>query len=48
VLQSLGCRYGQGYLFSRGVPPGQLLDALTPAAQQRAAQQQLLSEREPV
>lgn len=28
VLQSLGCRYAQGYLFSRPVPPGQLLHAL--------------------
>jgi diguanylate cyclase (GGDEF)-like protein/PAS domain S-box-containing protein len=28
VLQSLGCRYGQGYLFSRPVPPAQLLQAL--------------------
>jgi len=28
VLQSLGCRYAQGYLFSRPVPAEQLLDAL--------------------
>ncbi len=27
ILQSLGCRYAQGYLFSRAVPPDQLLDA---------------------
>jgi EAL domain-containing protein (putative c-di-GMP-specific phosphodiesterase class I) len=28
VLQSLGCRYGQGYLFSRPVRADRLLDAL--------------------
>jgi diguanylate cyclase (GGDEF)-like protein/PAS domain S-box-containing protein len=28
VLQSLGCRYAQGYLFSRPVPAERLLDAL--------------------
>jgi EAL domain-containing protein (putative c-di-GMP-specific phosphodiesterase class I) len=28
VLQSLGCRYGQGYLFSRPVQPAQLLHAI--------------------
>lgn len=30
ILQSLGCRYAQGYLFSRPVPADQLLDALRP------------------
>ena len=29
VLQSLGCRYAQGYLFSPPVPAGQLLDHAT-------------------
>jgi EAL domain-containing protein (putative c-di-GMP-specific phosphodiesterase class I) len=29
VLQSLGCRYAQGYYFSRPVPPDRLLDAMT-------------------
>jgi EAL domain-containing protein (putative c-di-GMP-specific phosphodiesterase class I) len=28
VLQSLGCRDAQGYLFSRPVPADKLLDAL--------------------
>jgi diguanylate cyclase (GGDEF)-like protein len=28
ILQSLGCRYAQGYYFSRPVAPGRLLDAL--------------------
>jgi EAL domain-containing protein (putative c-di-GMP-specific phosphodiesterase class I) len=28
ILQSLGCRYAQGYYFSRPVPAGQLLAAL--------------------
>jgi EAL domain-containing protein (putative c-di-GMP-specific phosphodiesterase class I) len=28
VLQSLGCRYGQGYFFSRPVRADRLLDAL--------------------
>jgi len=34
VLQSLGCRQGQGYLFSRPVPAAQLLEAIAarPAA----------------
>jgi diguanylate cyclase (GGDEF)-like protein/PAS domain S-box-containing protein len=27
ILQSLGCRYAQGYLFSRPVPPERLLEA---------------------
>ena len=30
VLQSLGCRYAQGYLFSRPVPAEQLLGAVKP------------------
>jgi diguanylate cyclase (GGDEF)-like protein len=30
VLQSLGCRYGQGYLFSRPVPATELLAAVAP------------------
>jgi len=29
VLQSLGCRYAQGYFFSRPVPADRLLDAMT-------------------
>ena len=28
VLQSLGCRYGQGYFFSRPLPPSEVLDAV--------------------
>jgi diguanylate cyclase (GGDEF)-like protein/PAS domain S-box-containing protein len=28
ILQSLGCRYAQGFHFARPVPPGELLDAL--------------------
>jgi diguanylate cyclase (GGDEF)-like protein len=32
VLQSLGCRYAQGYLFSRPVPAAQLLQAVAPPA----------------
>jgi EAL domain-containing protein (putative c-di-GMP-specific phosphodiesterase class I) len=32
VLQSLGCRYAQGYLFSRPVPAAQLLQAIAPPA----------------
>ena len=28
ILQSLGCRYAQGYLFSKAVPADQLLNAL--------------------
>jgi EAL domain-containing protein (putative c-di-GMP-specific phosphodiesterase class I) len=28
VLQSLGCRYGQGYLFSRPVRADRLINAL--------------------
>jgi diguanylate cyclase (GGDEF)-like protein/PAS domain S-box-containing protein len=31
ILQSLGCRYGQGFFFSRPVPAEALLDALAPA-----------------
>jgi diguanylate cyclase (GGDEF)-like protein/PAS domain S-box-containing protein len=31
VLQSLGCRYAQGYFFSRPVPAGRLLEAIAPA-----------------
>jgi diguanylate cyclase (GGDEF)-like protein/PAS domain S-box-containing protein len=30
ILQSFGCRYAQGYLFSRPVPAAQLLHALDP------------------
>jgi EAL domain-containing protein (putative c-di-GMP-specific phosphodiesterase class I) len=26
ILQSMGCRYAQGYLFSRAVPPEHLLE----------------------
>ena len=37
ILQSLGCRYAQGYLFSRPVPPGKLLDALADARAAAAA-----------
>jgi diguanylate cyclase (GGDEF)-like protein/PAS domain S-box-containing protein len=32
ILQSLGCRYAQGYLFSHPVPPEQLLNALSAQA----------------
>ncbi len=32
VLQTIGCRYGQGYLFSRPVPAELLLTALQPAS----------------
>jgi EAL domain-containing protein (putative c-di-GMP-specific phosphodiesterase class I) len=32
ILQSLGCRYAQGYLFSRPVTAERLLDALQPRA----------------
>ena len=35
MLQSLGCRYAQGYLFSRPVPADQLLDALGNGADTR-------------
>jgi EAL domain-containing protein (putative c-di-GMP-specific phosphodiesterase class I) len=31
ILQSLGCRFAQGYLFSRPVPAGLLLGATFPA-----------------
>jgi diguanylate cyclase (GGDEF)-like protein/PAS domain S-box-containing protein len=37
VLQSLGCRYAQGYYFSRPVVPGKLLDALAAQAEARPA-----------
>jgi EAL domain-containing protein (putative c-di-GMP-specific phosphodiesterase class I) len=37
ILQSLGCQYGQGYLFSRPVPAEQLLDAVEVRAQARLA-----------
>ena len=30
ILESLGCRYAQGYFFSRPVPADALLDALSP------------------
>jgi diguanylate cyclase (GGDEF)-like protein/PAS domain S-box-containing protein len=38
VLQSLGCRYGQGYYFSRPVVPGKLLGALAAQAARRSDQ----------
>jgi diguanylate cyclase (GGDEF)-like protein/PAS domain S-box-containing protein len=37
VLQSLGCRYGQGFLFSRPVPAGELLQSLATRAAELAA-----------
>jgi diguanylate cyclase (GGDEF)-like protein/PAS domain S-box-containing protein len=37
ILQSLGCRYAQGYLFSRPVPADQLLYALQPRVVAAAA-----------
>jgi len=37
ILQSLGCQYGQGYLFSRPVPAEQLLDAVEVRSQARLA-----------
>ncbi|MGO8855856.1 MAG: putative bifunctional diguanylate cyclase/phosphodiesterase [Steroidobacteraceae bacterium] len=37
VLQSLGCHYAQGYLFSRPVTAEQLLDALEPHSKMRLA-----------
>jgi diguanylate cyclase (GGDEF)-like protein/PAS domain S-box-containing protein len=36
LLQSLGCRYAQGYLFSRPVPAEKLLDALASRSDVRA------------
>jgi len=35
ILQSLGCRYAQGYYFSRPVPAEQLLDALATRTEAR-------------
>jgi len=37
ILQSLGCQYGQGYLFSRPVPAEQLLDAIEVRSEARQA-----------
>jgi diguanylate cyclase (GGDEF)-like protein len=37
ILQSLGCRYAQGYHFARPVPPGELLTALAAPAATEAA-----------
>ena len=31
TLQAMGCRYGQGYLFARPLPAGQVLNAVAPA-----------------
>jgi EAL domain-containing protein (putative c-di-GMP-specific phosphodiesterase class I) len=35
ILQSLGCQFAQGYLFSRPVTADRLLTALNPAARGR-------------
>ncbi len=32
ILQSLGCRYAQGYFFSRPVPADRLLEAMAAAS----------------
>jgi diguanylate cyclase (GGDEF)-like protein/PAS domain S-box-containing protein len=37
ILQSLGCQYGQGYLFSRPVPAEELLEALEVRSEARIA-----------
>jgi predicted signal transduction protein with EAL and GGDEF domain len=37
ILQSLGCQYGQGYLFSPPVPAEQLLDAIEVRSEARQA-----------
>jgi EAL domain-containing protein (putative c-di-GMP-specific phosphodiesterase class I) len=37
ILQSLGCQYGQGYLFSRPVPADRLLEAIEVRAEARQA-----------
>ncbi len=37
ILQSLGCQYGQGYLFSRPVPADELLEAIEVRSESRQA-----------